>query len=1215
MNKFERLAGFCIGLAALVAIFTVLPSQIQAQTFYGSISGTITDATGAVIPNAAVTATNIGTAEKHTVKTNAAGEFRILTLVPATYKVEVTAANFKRFVQDIVTVQVDTVTPLNASLQVGAADQTIEVSTETPLLQTESGTVSTQVQGETVTEMPLNGRNVMNLIATTPGVIPGNNSMGSTGMNSGNHTDIVGFNNYSVGGGQPGYTSDYVDGAPDNILSQNVTGFIPTQDAVQEFKVASNSVTAEYGRFGGGVVAMTTKSGANKFHGTIYEYLRNTKLNANAFFNGAAFQGGTALPTAKWNQNQYGTEVDGPIVRNKAFFMFSWEDYSQRTANPGNTNVPGDGTHGTTNMGGYATGGNTPGVADAVFSAIDPLGNTRTITDPSGNCPNITFNAVANTYTIPHTCFDPTGAVLLGFWGKPNNTSSSSNPHNFDVSPELGNDTSQYNGRVDYKLGNNQNLFARYTFWKLDDIGEAPMANTTATIPSGFASTHVHAHSAVLGDTYTVSNNTVADVRLSYLRQVFTNISNEYNSTNYAKFGGAYTTLGPQFTFQSQPNVNLIGNDNIQFVIPQAGVQLEKSDFYSINANLTRIFGNHATKFGVEGRLSQRNSVGNNPDYAGFSFFFNGGVPWAAGDEIASLELGTFFFSQINTVLPTTTYNYSYAAYATDDWKIGRNLTVNLGIRWELPGGMEEKKDRTAVLLPSLADPNTGYVGTMALVNSTYYPSRSMEPPRYDLFSPRASFAERLGSASVVRGGASLLILPPDLAGGTQAFFSPVAGVQTTNTNLPIPGSTHYFESNPFPTSSPILQPQGRKLTTLGQYLFGQYVQGPLPGTNYPYVLQYNLAVSRQWRGGWTTEIAGVGAHGTHLPIGSSSGTPDASNFEMDQIPDQDFQYSAALTAADTAANHGNYTAGFAATTGSNAGQDLNANTACAGNPHNSVGQCLRPYPQFKGYSNYAYNAGSSTYSAMYVTVQKRFSGGGVLNANYFWFKSIDDVGPGQWIDFYNKAQARTLSNFDVDQRANISYVIDLPFGKGKRWANDAHGVAGVLISGWAANGITTLQAGSPLTFQSQSNTVSSSLVGESQAPNPFTSFVSGCNPKGSGSAFQKVVNQSWFNKTCFVNAASSAAYPNPFGNMKANFGGVRGEGIRNFDFSLLKATQITERATFQFRAEVFNLFNHPQFRNPGSTIGGGGFSGGYDQITQTNNSPRLIQIGARIKF
>ena len=282
-----KLTGLAMLFAAILAVVTLGVSPLHAQSSYGSIVGTVTDASGAVVPGATVTVTNVGTSEKRTQKADAAGNFRFVNLTPANYKIQVEMTNYKRTVRDAIPVQIDQAVRVDVALQVGSATEIVEVTTQAPLIETDSGTLGSQVEGKTVEEMPLNGRNTMNLIALVPGVVPQGSASGSTSMNQGDHSNNSGWGNYQIGGSIAGQGVIFVDGAPNNGLGGNVVGFVPSQEAIQEFKVATSATSAEFGRFGGGVVEMATKSGNNKFHGTAYEYLRNSVLNANIYDNTA----------------------------------------------------------------------------------------------------------------------------------------------------------------------------------------------------------------------------------------------------------------------------------------------------------------------------------------------------------------------------------------------------------------------------------------------------------------------------------------------------------------------------------------------------------------------------------------------------------------------------------------------------------------------------------------------------------------------------------------------------------------------------------------------------------------------------------------------------------------------------------------------------------------------------------------------------------------
>jgi len=305
MNRLSR-------LSFLVLCAAVLTLPLPAQTFYGSVVGSVTDATAAAVPQAGVTLTNLGTGERRAMQTDGVGNYQFVNLVPGQYKVEVEKAGFRRFSREPITVEVQSTVRIDVAMQVGDVSQTVEVSVQTPLLQTETSTLGQVVEGRKVLELPLNGRNIFSLVALVPGVIPGGQS-GTTPTG----TNPFAWGNYQIGGGQANQSATYLDGAPVNVSYVNLTSLVPTQDAIQESRVQTNSLGPEFGRTSGGAINMTTKSGANDFHGSAYEFFRNKVLNSNTFFNNRA---GVTRPA--FSQNQYGVNIGGPIQKDKTFFFW-----------------------------------------------------------------------------------------------------------------------------------------------------------------------------------------------------------------------------------------------------------------------------------------------------------------------------------------------------------------------------------------------------------------------------------------------------------------------------------------------------------------------------------------------------------------------------------------------------------------------------------------------------------------------------------------------------------------------------------------------------------------------------------------------------------------------------------------------------------------------------------------------------------------------------
>ncbi len=314
MAMFTR-SGLTQALILLIAAVNAF-----GQSFYGSVVGTVTDATGSAVPQAAVTIINLGTADRRTAETDDNGTYQFLNLVPGNYRVEVTRPGFRRFAREPVNVEVQGAVRIDVAMQLGDVTQTVEVTAQTPLLQTENASLGQVVESRKVLEMPLNGRNVFGLVALVPGVVPGGQSGTTpTGANP------FAWGNFQIGGGQSNQSAAYIDGAPINMVYANLTSLVPTQDAIQEFRVQTNNLGPEFGQLAGGAINLITKSGTNAFHGSAYEYFRNRVLNANTFFNNKA---GVQRPA--FSQNQYGANLSGPIWKDKTFFFFGWEGFRLR---------------------------------------------------------------------------------------------------------------------------------------------------------------------------------------------------------------------------------------------------------------------------------------------------------------------------------------------------------------------------------------------------------------------------------------------------------------------------------------------------------------------------------------------------------------------------------------------------------------------------------------------------------------------------------------------------------------------------------------------------------------------------------------------------------------------------------------------------------------------------------------------------------------------
>jgi hypothetical protein len=1149
MSKIQWLVRFGIVLVALAGIATLLPSHLQAQTFFGSVVGTVTDASGAVVPGASVTLTNLGTSESRVEKAGAAGEYRFVNLVPANYKVTAEAPNYKRIVRQPVTVSVDNVTRVDVALEVGAASETVEVTTQAALLQTDSGTLGDQVEGKTVTEMPLNGRNPLNLMALAAGVVAGNNAMGGAAMNNGpgnnSHTTAT-WNNFIIGGGLGGLNAEYFDGVSMDALG-NTAAVVPTQDAVQEFKLSTSSVSAEFGHFSGGVMELTSKSGTNNWHGSAYEYVRNRIFNANFLTN----KTNTPItPRPEWNQNQFGVVVGGPVVKDKLFAFFSWEHLVSRLGENQVTNTPSAAM-----QAGYVGLGTAASPEDLTSNIV-----VKTL------CPQATYQGATGQYAyttyIPSSCWDKAASVFKGAYPGPNQAGKLPGQNNYVSNPVVGNSQNQYNARVDWAASNKQRLFAHYTYWPLTDT-PYDVYNSFGGFKTGNGFTKENSTMSVLGDTYTLNPTTILDFRLGYMRFVYNATPGNGGHIDLTPYGSGWTSLASQMSYDEYPGAHIDGQWNLYDFHPMDDTNFTTNNTYSVMASATKIAGAHTVKAGMELRLLQQTQLGICClDPSGFFSFGNDVIP----DEWAAFLLGYADNTQLHTSSIIGSYQYLQGYYVTDDWAVNRKLTLNLGVRYDLPGGVNESRDKSTVLLPSTKDPNTGVTGTLALVNSSLYASRSTQNSNYKQFQPRIGFAYRVDNNTTVRGGFGLAYTPTNF-GGASPTNSPLGSAATSWQNPTLsqftPTSKYYLFANPFPNG--LNQPTGRSNPAfMTNYVNkGQNISGPIPTSPYSYVEQWNLTVGRQLQGNLMVEAAYVGEKGTHLPIAGSWG--------IDEL---------------------------ASTYWSNPSQSQRP----FGGVYNNV-------------SNTLANMASSTYHSLQTRVEKRFKTGGLISANYTWAKSISDTsvfgnGEAQPQDYNNPKGERSVVSSNIPNRLVVDYVLNLPFGKGEQFASNVHGVAGAAISGWSVNGITTFQDGFPQALTSNGNTLNHAFGGGTPRPN----YTAGCSKMGAGSPFQRYQKQvqtgqgQWFNAACF-----SAPADMGFGNQVKLDDKMRQQGMDNWDFTASKTTTVHESMNLVFKAEFFNAFNHPQFNAPGTNLQGSR-QGGFGQLTGTN-APRLMQLSLRLNY
>ena len=1165
-----------------LVLITLLGSTAWAQSTFGSIVGTVKDSSGSVIPGAKVTLTNTGTSEARNMQTDSSGSYQFVNLQPGVYQLSIERDGFKRKVLAGMQVTVQQTVRADAALDVGDVTQTVEVSTQAALLQTEQSSLSQAVEGRTVQEMPLNGRNVMNLVSLAPGVVPqGQTSGAPIGGSSGSATNVNAWGNYQIGGGAANQSGTYFDGAPLNVSYVNSTILVPTQDAVQEFRVATNNVSPEFGRFSGGVINLASKSGTNTFHGAAYEYVRNTILNASNFF---------AATKPAFHQNQYGASLSGPIFKDKTFFLGTWENFSVSVGVPTITTVP------------------TAAMKAGDFSAAglpkiyDPL----SVCGKYGNAPCAVVNGSPDyvrqqfqNNTIPTSRLDQTAVIMAGQFGPPQGSTSTALTNNWRGNGTGGGDTHQYNGRIDHALTDAQRLFIRYTYWDGKTIPN-DLFHNKATANQNIYTTQ----NASIGYTWTVNPTTVADFRLSYLRFIF-GFYPPATGTDLSQFGPAYAKLAPNVLWAQPPASQVQGFQTFNYVTAR-----NQNNNEALSASLTKIIGRHSLKFGGESRYIVWGYGQTNYSSGQFTFTSANTAQRPLSPSGSGYSFASFMFgwatspSQIQEILIAKQPMWYHGLYASDTFQMTPKLTLNLGVRWEYPGQFKESHNSAAVFLPDAVDPfgatvgMPGLKGLTTMVNSSAYPDQGIHPVKWNAFAPRVGFAYKVNSEMVVRGGYGISYLPNDVVFGNAPWTTPPS-LATTPNNFSNDGGITPADliSNPFPGGI-LLPSRTLNNTQLEQSVLGAVIQLPVPNQKYPYAQQWNFAIQEQFPGNTAFELGYAGSKGTHLPATVFiRGFP---YWELSQLPDQYLSRTDLLTKV---ANP------FYGKVPSTAG--------ILTQPTITQGQLLRPYPQFQSVNNTSAMYGSTTWHGLLAKVEKRLGGGGMLLGTYTWSKLIGNSdSQTAWLDggnaggqnaagvqdYYNLKAERAVSSFDVPQRGTISYVLDMPFGRGKRFGSDVSKPIDYVIGGWGINGTTVFQSGFPILFIAQPSTLNTSFGGGITRPN----YTAGCPKNPGGSAFSRYASGQWFNTSCFTQPGAFG-----YGNQPRADAGMRTQGIANWDVSLNKNFKMTERYNLKFSSEFFNFFNRTQFASPNSQLANAQFG----KITATRNTQRLIQLALRFSF
>lgn len=1037
---------------AILVLLVSACAPLSAQQGRGTILGTVTDATGAAVPGVAVTVLNTGTNAAFRTESNAEGFYIAPELPVGSYSVSAERTGFKKTIRSGITLQVDQRAQVDLTLQIGGVTESIEVTGEAPLVDTSSATVGKVVEQRRVTDLPVNGRSAFALMLIAPGVKPTAGPTASGFSDRGQQLSQV-----SINGGPTSLNAFVVDGGNNNQSYYPDISANPAVDAVEEFKVQSNTMSAEFGFTLGGVVNVVTKAGTNSVHGTLYEFARNSAFDARNTFS-----------TAKtpFTYNQFGGSLGGPVTlprlyngKDRTFLFGNYEEYRYARGSSSITSVP------------------TPEQRAGDFSkTLDASGRLIPIYDPMSTIPNPGGSGYVRTLmpgnVIPNSRLDPVAVKSLSYIPQPNRTPSNAftNSDNYYNTQNSYTNMRQYTFRGDHRISANNSLMARYSFFN----------HNIPAYKGGIITPELRAriddfntHNFVVSDTHTFTPTVLNDFRVSIARQYFT-----FLHATYLKDWPARLGLPPSVPADTSPIFNgVVGWDG------DRSTGIRGALAWQFMEALTVIRGGHTMKFGGDLRILRGNNTQLSNPSGSFNFAgtTNPQSPAGTGNGYANFLFGAVSSASITTYLGQGHKGYSASGYFQDDWKAARRLNLNLGLRYDYQSPPMEMNRGTSNFDPFAINPDNNLPGKTTYAGVDY--GDSALAPFKKGFNPRFGFAYDVfgGSRTVIRGGYAVFfsqIFNISYFGNTQGFSNTATSYQPPNNN----GNYIAFQlKNGLPFAP--TPPQGPKLgpsVFLSQGVSWDQTYEPVPMSQ-----QWSLSLQQKLPASWMVDLTYTANRGSHLA---------ASGYDFNQMDPKYYELGRGL-------------------------QDLVANPY-AGKVPGSLGsaqitrsQSLRPYPYINGISIRNPSLGNSMYHAMLLSVEKRLSQGFSILASYTAGKLISDnvavplnwfgeqVAENGWRNgLYDRRMEKSVDPTDISQRVVLSGIYELPFGKGRRF-DPSNRVLNVLASGWQLNSITTMQTGIPLTVRGASNF---------RADRP--------NSTGVSASIDNPTQYRWFNTDVFVN-------------------------------------------------------------------------------------------------
>ena len=1082
---------------AMLAALAIMTSTAAAQTATGQITGTVRDATGAVMAGVKVVVTNQQTGLNRETKTGSNGDYVVPLLPAGVYLVTAEQTGFKTAILSDVSLTVEQVQRLDFTLAPGAVSETVEVQASTLALDTASASVGHTITERQVTELPLNGRNFLQLLFLGAGAVETTGEQGGMRQGVGNAISII--------GARPTSNNFMIDGTANIDTSVGTPAAVLSVDAIQEFKEQTTTYSAEYG-FSSNQINLVSKTGTNDFHGTGFGFFRNEAWDARNFFDDKT------SPAPLLDQKQFGFVAGGPVMRNRTFFLVNYEG----------TRID----RGATNFYTVPTAEQLSGRFNTPI--IDPVTGTPF---PNNTIPQSRFSRLAQV------------AVRNNWFPAPNTSAAQGNFQAVRTFPQV---QDQFTIRGDQDLAGFGRLFFRYT--------DTAYENTTAsnTIDLGNRVFVQDTTNWQVSHSWPILNTLVNQFRLGRVdaRADQHGIACPQADVDFLNVSGVFTSIPDDQ--RECPSIGMLGYSGTGGAVN--AYTASNQPMWDVSNTTTWVRGQHTLNFGVNYRrwsLQRDLATGFLGNYA-----FNVGF---TGNVVADMLLG--YYSGVGVFQPAAfsvpgaagnprEFNFTYLApYFQDDWRVNSRLTVNLGLRWDYRNVPYETNNRMAWRNVDYA-PGGLLVADESLVpggivDGAYYQlanRRSPEnPDRFKVLAPRFGFAWRpIGEQTVIRGGYGVFFDSAegreiDGAADVYPYVSRGNYLQSIGQPTPLQTTDALFPSFAAPG-----------LATPAANTFLAVSQSPEPRN--PYMQQWSLGVQRELLPRTTMELNYIGTHGSNLLM--------RRNIAQARLYD----------------------------------------------PANPLPVSARkPYPNFVVYIDSDWS-GRSDYNALNAKLEHR-GRGSILTFAYTWSKSTDSKsaaagigasGFNGWqgfLDNSNPERDHGLSDFDVDHRLVGSFVYNLPFGSGEKFAGDSTGLKNAVVGGWQVNGIYTWQRGFPVTI------IAADLGGLND-----TFGTNRADLVGDPNIGERTVNR-WFNTAAFAQPAAGA-----LGNLGRNT--ERGPGVNNLDLALFKNFTVTRGIRLQFRLESFNALNHTQFAAVSTNLAASNFG-----VVTAARPARINQLGLKVLF